>query len=62
MDVDEDEGAEEWTDAGNDEGEDKSPERRAAEAAERRIAREREDGASAQGERAPSQPIIEDVD
>lgn len=50
-----------WTDAENDEvegagGEDKSPERMAAEAAERRIERER------RGERESSQPVIEELD
>jgi len=62
MDIDEAEGAEEWTDADNDEAEDKSPEKRAAEAAERRIAREREENARDRGAREASQPIIEDVD
>ncbi|GAA5962556.1 hypothetical protein JCM3765_003727 [Sporobolomyces pararoseus] len=64
MDIDEEEYA--WTDADNDEvgeagGEDKSPERMAAEAAERRVAREREDR-DVRGEREGSQPAIEDVD
>ncbi|GAA5880692.1 hypothetical protein JCM16303_004314 [Sporobolomyces ruberrimus] len=58
MDIDEDD---EWTDAENDEGvgqdeADKSPEARAAEAAERRLEMER------RGEREDSQPVIEDVD
>ncbi|GAA6004925.1 hypothetical protein JCM11491_002279 [Sporobolomyces phaffii] len=56
MDVDEEEDA--WTDADNDE-EDKSPEARAAEAAERRLQAERQ---GARGEREPSLPVIEDVD
>jgi len=62
MDIDERDGEDAWTDAENDdETEDKSPERMAAEAAERRIATERGE-VDERGEREASQPVIEDVD